>query len=240
MKKFKKTRKKDFYNVYFFNIVLMMVVTFIVVFTIMFVLAFLVYSVVFRNAEFYNEGVLDSIKVNPIFCNALSLAFFPSAFITIGIWYFNGGSVVSLAMPDNMKRQTQSEYDDEMKRRYGANNKTIRVVIAVILILFAFFDFVVSFGGIGYYDDYVRFDDKSTHFKVVDVDYEVLNIYKVQYDENKSVENAYIIADDNGNYYNYGEIDPNGETQQKLYEIAEKYGEKIIEVESIDYIPLGD
>lgn len=239
MKKFKKTRKKDFYNVYFSNTVLMMLVTFIVVFTIMFVLAFFVYSVAFRNAEFYNEGVFDSIKVNPIFYNALSLAFFPSVFITVGIWYFKGGSVVSLAMPDNMKRQTQSEYDDEMKRRYGANNKTIRVVIAVILILFALFDFVVSFGGIGYYDDYVKFSDSSS-FKIVNIEYENLNIYKVQYDDKKPVENAYIIADDNGNYYNYGELDPNGETQQKLYEIAEKYDKEIIEVESIDYIPLGD
>lgn len=217
----------------------MMLVTFIVVFTIMFVLAFFVYSVAFRNAEFYNEGVFDSIKVNPIFYNALSLAFFPSVFITVGIWYFKGGSVVSLAMPDNMKRQTQSEYDDEMKRRYGANNKTIRVVIAVILILFALFDFVVSFGGIGYYDDYVKFSDSSS-FKIVNIEYENLNIYKVQYDDKKPVENAYIIADDNGNYYNYGELDPNGETQQKLNEIAEKYGKEIIEVESIDYIPLGD
>lgn len=217
----------------------MMLVTFIVVFTIMFVLAFFVYSVAFRNAEFYNEGVFDSIKVNPIFYNALSLAFFPSVFITVGIWYFKGGSVVSLAMPDNMKRQTQSEYDDEMKRRYGANNKTIRVVIAVILILFALFDFVVSFGGIGYYDDYVKFSDLSS-FKIVNVEYENLSIYKVQYYDKKPVENSYIIADDNGNYYNYGEIDPNGETQQKLNEIAEKYGKEIIEVESIDYIPLGD
>lgn len=216
-----------------------MLVTFIVVFTIMFVLAFFVYSVAFRNAEFYNEGVFDSIKVNPIFYNALSLAFFPSVFITVGIWYFKGGSVVSLAMPDNMKRQTQSEYDDEMKRRYGANNKTIRVVIAVILILFALFDFVVSFGGIGYYDDYVKFSDSSS-FKIVNIEYENLNIYKVQYDDKKPVENAYIIADGGGNYYNYGELDPNGETQQKINEIAEKYGKEIIEVESIDYIPLGD
>lgn len=216
-----------------------MLVTFIVVFTIMFVLAFFVYSVAFRNAEFYNEGVFDSIKVNPIFYNALSLAFFPSVFITVGIWYFKGGSVVSLAMPDNMKRQTQSEYDDEMKRRYGANNKTIRVVIAVILILFALFDFVVSFGGIGYYDDYVKFSDSSS-FKIVNIEYENLNIYKVQYDDKKPVENAYIIADGGGNYYNYGELDPNGETQQKINEIAEKYGKEIIEVESIDYIPFGD
>lgn len=169
----------------------------------------------------------------------MSLAFFPSVFITVGIWYFKGGSVVSLAMPDNMKRQTQSEYDDEMKRRYGANNKTIRVVIAVILILFALFDFVVSFGGIGYYDDYVKFSDSSS-FKIVNAEYENLNIYRVQYDDKKPVENSYIIADGGGNYYNYGELDPNGETQQKINEIAEKYDKEIIEVESIDYIPLGD
>lgn len=239
MKKFKKTRKKDFYNVYFSNTVLMTLVTFIVVFTIMFVLALFVYSVVFRNAEFYNEGVFGSIKVTPRFYNAMSLAFFPSVFIIGGIWYFKGGSVVSLAMPDNMKRQTQSEYDDEMKRRYGANNKTIRFVIAVILILFAFFDFAISFDGIGYYDDYVKFSDSSS-FKIVNIEYENLSIYKVQYYDKKPVENSYIIADGGGNYYNYEEIDPNGETQQKLNEIAEKYGKEIIEVESIDYIPLGD
>ena len=67
MKKFKKTRKKDFYNdvgyIY-------------CCFTIMFVLALFVYSIVFRNAEFYNEGVFGSIKVTPRFYNAMSLAFF--------------------------------------------------------------------------------------------------------------------------------------------------------------------
>lgn len=205
----------------------------------MFVLALFVYSIVFRNAEFYNEGVFGSIKVTPRFYNAMSLAFFPSVFIIGGIWYFKGGSVVSLAMPDNMKRQTQSEYDDEMKRRYGKNYKTIRFVIAVILILFAFFDFAISFDGIGYYDDCVKFSDSSS-FKIVNAEYENLNIYKVQYDDKKPVENAYIIADGDGNYYNYGEIDPNGETQQKLNEIAEKYDKEIIEVESIAYIPLGN
>lgn len=109
----------------------------------------------------------------------------------------------------------------------------------MILILFAFFDFAISFDGIGYYDDCVKFSDSSS-FKIVNAEYENLSIYKVQYYDKKPVENAYIIADGGGNYYNYGELDPNGETQQKLNEIAEKYGKEIIEVESIDYIPLGD
>lgn len=52
MKKFKKTRKKDFYDVYFSDTVLMMLVTFIVVFTIMFVLAFLFILLLFEMLSF--------------------------------------------------------------------------------------------------------------------------------------------------------------------------------------------
>jgi len=52
----------------------------------------------------------------------------------------------------------------------------------------------------------------------------------------RRAENSYIIADGSGNYYNYGEINPNGKTQAKRNETAEKYNKEIIEVESVDYI----
>jgi len=78
---------------------------------------------------------------------------------------------------------------------------------------------------------------------MIDVQYDELNIYSVQYDyigrhnTYQPVENTYIITDSNGNYYNFGEIRPNGKVQRKLNEIAEKYDKTFIEVESVDYIP---
>lgn len=138
-----------------------------------------------------------------------------------------------------MKKRAEDDFDEREKYRNPKNPELQRLAFALLYFAFSVIILINVADGIGYYDDYVKFSDSSS-FKIVNAEYENLSIYKVQYYDKKPVENAYIIADDNGNYYKYGEIDPNGETQQKLYEIAEKYDKEIIEVESIDYIPLGD
>lgn len=221
-------RKKSFNKAYFRSQMRIMVVTFIAFFAIMFAVVFGI-----RTYVFYGANILSSSFLLMSFC-----VIFSSFLLTIAFWFVFGKILIVNRMPENMKKRAEHEYDSYIgwKHKYP---ELYRLICALLGIAAAVGFLLFSVHGIGYYDDYVKFSDSSS-FKIVNAEYENLNIYKVQYDDKKPVENAYIIADDNGNYYNYGEIDPNGETQQKLNEIAEKYSKEIIEVESIDYIPLGD
>lgn len=178
--------------------------------------------------------------------NIITLTAFSSGFFTAAFWLAFGKVFIAKRMPENMKKRAEDDFDEREKYKNPKNPKLQRLVFVLLYCAFSLFILINVVDGIGYYDDYVKFSDSSSYFKIVNAEYENLNIYKVQYDyvgrynTYKPVENAYIIADGDGNYYNYGELDPNGEMQQKLNEIAEKYGKEIIEVESIDYIPLGD
>lgn len=248
-------RKKRFNKLYYRTEFLVFLGIFAVAFIIVAALLFIACSIIFKGADIYQINGAFSSNVIEMLAFLSSMSAFSSVWITIAIKQVFRGIIITKFMPENMKKRSEDEFDSEMKWRSWKNTDLHRLFKAIVLVLISVLSLLFSFDGIGYYDDYVRFDDKSTHFKIVDVEYENLNIYKVQYDyvdsyntyrhavrhsTYKPVENAYIIADGEGNYYNYGEIDPNGETQQKLYEIAEKYGKEIIEVESIDYIPLGD
>lgn len=248
-------RKKSFNKAYFHSKAIIIMIAFIVSFVVITAVAFIVRLTIFNGAEFCGEREMISIgKISvPI---VIIVTVFSASLFTAAFWLVFGKILIFNRMPENMKKRAEYEYDSYIGWKYKYP-ELYRLSLALVCIATAiFFMLLFSTHGIGYYDDYVKFSDSSSYLKTVDVDYEDLNIYKVQYDyvdsyntyrhyavrhsTYKPVENAYIIADDNGNYYNYGEIDPNGETQQKLNEIAEKYGKEIIEVESIDYIPLGD
>lgn len=221
-------RKKSFNKAYFRSQMRIMAVTFIAFFAVMLAVVFGI-----RTYVFYGANILSSSFLFILFC-----VIFSSFLLTIAFWLVFGKILIVNRMPENMKKRAEYEYDSYTgwKHKYP---ELYRLILALICIATAVFILFFSADGVGYYDDYVKFSDSSS-FKIVNVEYENLNIYKVQYYDKKPVENTYVIADDEGNYYNYSEIDPNGETQQKLNEIAEKYGKEIIEVESIDYIPLGN
>lgn len=248
-------RKKSFNKAYFRSKAIIIMIAFIVSFVVITALAFIVRLSIFNGAEFCGErgiilGGMVSMPANIIISTAFSSGFFTAAF-----WLAFGKVFIAKRMPENMKKRAEDDFDEREKYKNPKNPELQRLVFALLYCAFSVFILINVVDGIGYYDDYVKFSDSSS-FKIVDAEYENLNIYKVQYDyvdsyntyrhyavrhsTYKPVENSYIIADDNGNYYNYGELDPNGETQQKLNEIAEKYDKEIIEVESIDYIPLGD
>lgn len=247
-------RKKSFNKAYFRSKAIIIMIAFIVSFVVITAVAFIVRLTIFNGAEFCGEREMISFGKISIPIVIIVIAFSALLF-TVAFWLIFGKILVVNRMSDNMKKRAEYEYDSYIGWRHKYP-ELYRLSLALVCIATAiFFMLLFSAHGIGYYDDYVKFSDSSS-FKIVNVEYENLNIYKVQYDyvdsyntyrhyavrhsTYKPVENSYIIADGGGNYYNYGELDPNGETQQKLNEIAEKYGKEIIEVESIDYIPLGD
>lgn len=230
-------RKKSFNKAYFRSQTIIVMIAFIVSFVVITAVAFIVRLTIFNGAEFCGEREMISIGKISIPIVIIVTAFSASLF-TAAFWLVFGKILIVNRMPENMKKRAEYEYDSYIEWRHKYP-ELYRLSLSLVCIAAAVFMLFFSAHDIGYYDDYVKFSDSSS-FKIVTAEYENLNIYKVQYYDKKPVENAYIIADGDGNYYNYGEIDPNGETQQKLNEIADKYGKEIIEVESIDYIPLGD
>jgi hypothetical protein len=95
------------------------------------------------------------------------------------------------------------------------------------------------FDNIGFYDDYVKFTSEVS-LKYLTANYEDIEIYKVlgyydlknQFYEN---ENDYtIVAGDD--YYNFVNVDENGETEQKLKSIVNQYNKQIIEVKTFEEI----
>ncbi len=239
-------RKKSFNKAYFRSKAIIIMIAFIVSFVVITAVAFIVRLTIFNGAEFCGEKgiILGGIVFMP--ANIITLTAFSSGFFTAAFWLAFGKVFIAKRMPENMKKRAEDDFDEREKYKNPKNPELQRLVFALLYCAFSVFILINVVDGIGYYDDYVKFSDSSSYFKIVNAEYENLNIYKVQYDyvgrynTYKPVENAYIIADGDGNYYNYGELDQNGEMQQKLNEIAEKYGKEIIEVESIDYIPLGD
>lgn len=201
--------------------------------------------IVFKNAEFFavKSFFLNTIKAFPF--NILLDSAFYAFFVTVAVWFVFGLNLILKHMPDNMKNRAENKY----RKEAGINKGRIkypelhRLILSVLSIAFVIAAFIVSFDNIGFYDDRVKFSSHDEFFEMIDVQCDELNIYSVQYDyigrhnRYQPVENAYIITDSNGNYYNFGEISPNGKTQVKLNEISEKYNKEFIEVESIDYIP---
>lgn len=236
-------RKKSFDKLYFRNEFLIYLIVFLAAFAVVFALAMAVHLIVFKGAELLEVRGFIPDRAIPLPVNFAINSVFSAFLITLAVWYLFGRNIIAKYMPDNMKRRAENEYDSQIKFRHNIKRPELyRLVSALLSVAFSFAFFFVLFDGVGYYDDYVRFTEQSSYFKTVDVSYEELEIYRVQYDyvgrhnNYQPVENSYIIADGNGNYYNYGEINPNGKTQAKLNEIAEKYNKEIIEVESVDYI----
>lgn len=230
-------RKKNFNKAYFRSQTIMVMIAFIVSFAVITAVVFIVRLSIFNGAEFCDERGIISVGsiLNPVVMIVIA---FSASLFTAAFWLVFGKILIVKRMPENMKKRAEYEYNSNVGWRHKYP-ELYRLILALLGIAAAIGFLSFSVYDIGYYDDYVKFSDSSS-FKIVNAEYENLNIYKVQYEDKEPVENAYIIADGEGNYYNYGEIDPNSETQQKLNEIAEKYGKEIIEVESIDYIPLGD
>ncbi len=235
-------RKNSFDKLYFRKELLIGLIIFAAAFVVAFVLSIAVHLIAFKGAELLEVRGFVRDRAIPLPVNLAINSVFSALCITPAIWYIFGKNIIVKYMPDNMKRRAEDEYDSQIKFRHIKWPELYRLVFALIFVAFSFAFFFVSFDGVGYYDDFVRFTEQSSYFKTVDVSYEELEIYRVQYDyvgrhnSYQPVENSYIIADGSGNYYNYGELNPNGKTQAKLNEIAEKYNKEIIEVESVDYI----
>lgn len=178
-------------------------------------------------------GVITTLPVYKII-----LGFFAVLFIDVGITIpFFGKKLLLALMPENHRKKAVGKYEKDRKDFFGKDGPITQIIgtviigAAAVILLFS-----ISAAGIGYFEDSVKFYDISS-FELCHISYEDLEICKIQgyyeNDEFMEYENAYVIYSGEKSY-EIGEVIPNGETQKKLNEIAQKYNKEIKEIKSIE------
>lgn len=203
----------------------------IIVSVVLILLFFVINKIVYNGAEIYFE---ENYIRDCIFYGS-----FAALFICTLVFFLFGKVILPLFSPKEdkswFKRKLFFEFD-------LVNKSKLHKIISVIAVIFcvsagsAFYSLL--FDNAGYYDNFVRFGINNS-LKTADVQYEDLRIYKVADSEmthgHKKYGNALAISDKNAEYvYEFGEVDPNGKTQKKLNEIAEKYDIEIVEINTIE------
>ena len=200
-------------------------------------LVFGVHALMFNGAVTFGVqweifGVVSELPINRI-AYGIGCAFL----LTLALIPFFGKKLVARFVPEDQKNRAGAKFEKEFVENSGSKKFNTAVEIFTGAFLLVMFGIVVllSASDIGYYDTSVKFMDDSLRF--CSMPYEEIEIYKLQgyYNDDEFIpyENAYAIFGED-KYYDYGEILPNGMTQQKLEEIAEKYDKEIKEIKSIE------
>ncbi len=227
------TNKADFSKLYKRKTVLIYTSLFLIVFAVCMFLEYIIHSAIFKGAEVYLSSI-SLFGIQFFLPYELTLgSLMTSLWVTFGVGVSFGGKIISKAMPDDFKVSARAKFE---KDTWGKLKfKPLKALLFIFVFVVTALSFVCGFIDIGYYDDHVRFINKS--FNYADVQYENLQIYKIKGEKgsNYEYENAYAVSDENtGYYFELGEVDPNGKTQKKLNEIAEQYNIEIIVIESIN------
>ena len=133
-----------------------------------------------------------------------------------------------------------SRFDKEM---FGDKKNTklrsaVMKGVGIIAVAAGFTLMSLSFVNIGFYDDYVKFNNSSI-FDTYEIKNEDLKLVKVlgEYDEDDEYVEytdtlCYLFCDDSENYYELANINPDGETAKRIDEIIEKYNITVEEVKT--------
>ena len=148
-----------------------------------------------------------------------------------------GTKFVKRVVPEAYGEKAAEQFEkDFIKEAEGKMNGPITVIGCIFIVALIVASVVASASDVGYYEDRLKFSDDS-RLTFSEIAYDELEIYKVRgYYENDEYflyENAYAIRGGE-DYFEYGECVPNGQTQTKLEEIAEKYSKEIKEIKSIE------
>lgn len=124
--------------------------------------------------------------------------------------------------------------------------KKITALILAALIVVAG-TYYVSISGFSFSDNGIKFKDDGGIFKTYSAQYDDTEIYRVKgykyhvpypgnqlFDYYEYDNNAYVITDGKGHYFEFGEISPSGKIQSKLNEIVDKYNKQIKTINSVE------
>ena len=178
-------------------------------------------------------GVLTTL---PVF--RIIIGFFAALIIDIGISVPLFGKKLLLAgIPEKYRKKAAGKYEKDKKDFFGNEGPIMQMIGTVIIVVVAaVLLFSISAAGMGWLEDGVKFYDVSS-FKLGQISYEELEICKIQGyytdEEFAEYENAYVIFSGDKSY-ELGEVAPDGQTQKKLDEIAQKYNKEIKVIKSIE------
>lgn len=234
----KLAEKKEFEKIYKRKKKATNLLIFVLTMAAVFALCFGLRAIIYAGAVTFKTqweilGIPTTLPVDKII-----FIFFTALFISIAITVpFLGNKLLVALIPENYRKKALAKYEKDKKDFFGNEGPIARIIGLVILVPVALIMiFSIAASGIGYYEDSVKFYNVSS-FKLCRIPYEELEICKMQgYYENDefiNYENAYVLF--NGDKaYEIGEVAPDGQTQQKLEEIAEKYNKEIKEINSIE------
>lgn len=141
-----------------------------------------------------------------------------------------------------IKKNKQSE---NREKKQGNKRIIVSIICSVFIIVMSSWYVVIS--GAGYYDNSIKFKCNDSVFRICEVDYENLEIYKLDgyyykfpsrpnmlepvYYEYK--ENGYAVSDGQGNYFEFGKLNKNSNDYKMLSDIAKHYNREIKEIRTI-------
>ena len=178
-------------------------------------------------------GILTTLPIGKIV-----FGFFTALFMSIALTVPLLGKKLFMAlMPENYRKKAAAKYEKDKRAFFGKEGPITKILEIIIIVpVAAIMVFSIAASGIGYFEDGVKFYDISS-FELCHISYQDLEICKIQgyYEDDAFIdyENAYVIFSGDKSY-ELGELAPNGQTQQKLEEIAEKYSKEIKEIKSIE------
>ncbi|MCH5316508.1 MAG: hypothetical protein J1E05_00905 [Eubacterium sp.] len=213
---------------------------YVLLFAVSVVLSFLLslglHAVIFNGATTFGSyleifGITVTLPISGIGVSLLGAIFLMIMLIPIV-----GRKLVILFVPQEHKNRADAKFDKEYN---GDSSKKVKKAMGAFVVVFFFVMFALSIllsvSDIGYYDTSVKFIDDSLRF--CSIPYEEIEIGKLQgyYNSGEFIpyENAYIIFSGDKSY-ELGELTPDGLTQQKLEEIAEKYNKEIKEIRTTE------
>ena len=232
----KQAEKTEFEKLFKKAKIKMYILLFAVSAVLSFLLALAVHAVIFSGAVTFGSyleifGITVSLPISGIgFCLVSTV------FLIILLVLILGRKLVAHFIPEKLRSRADAEFD---RQYYGNSSEKVKKAIYIFGVLFFSVMFVLSVflssSDIGYYDTGVKFMDNSLRF--CNIPYEEIEISKLQgyYNNEEFIpyENAYVIFSGDKSY-ELGELLPNGQTQQKLEEIAEKYNKEIKEIKTIE------
>lgn len=197
-------------------------------------------SIAFKGAYIPKQMIMLGSVTLPISFDELITYFFSVVLLCFGITTLFSKSVFKKITNNDtalMQRYSKAHEDDGKSNKFS---RTLKYVVAVGALIFGLLiALVLSNNNIGFYDDYIKFDD-SASFSKVEVSNENVKIAKFlgEYDENDNYEEytdvlSYAVYDSENHYYILEYLTPDGETASRIERIIKDYGKEVTEYDSV-------
>ena len=211
---------EDFEKLYKRAFIKTLGISFLVPIVAAFALTYLIHAMVFSGALVLESHIKIGyfLATGAIYGGAIFLAF--------------GKRIIAKFMPEELRERAIAKYEkgqDQDRRIPKKIDKPLTALACVAAVIFATFIFAENLADVGFYENSIKF--MNMPFEFCEISYEDIEICKIQgyYNSNNEFiynENTFAVYSGNKDCV-LDDVDPDGETQKKLEEIAQKYNKEI-------------